>query len=157
MLIVGDNTYIDIASADEIVKARLDKNNGLRVFWEVLDDEEKETYLLRAVEEMELIPFIGRKHRHTQNLAFPRAPFEDVPYEIKLAQAYNALGHLNEEIKETAEETAKLFRKYGAMGEIDNENGAISNDTHTPRHIVLASKKATKIAQKYARGAFRMR
>lgn len=158
MLEVGVNSYITIEGANDIVKKHLDKYNGLRSFWEILEDEEKEMYLIRAVEEMETVSFVGRKYRPTQALQFPRAPFEEVPYEIKLAQVYNALGCLNNDIKDLASETNKLYARYGVyIGENTDKNGAISNDTHNSRHIVLSSTKATKIAKKYARGAFRMR
>ena len=63
MLTVSENTYITIAEADEIIATHLDKYNGLRLFWEILDDEEKEQYLTRSIEQMDTLVYPGRKSR----------------------------------------------------------------------------------------------
>ena len=96
MLTVSENTYISITEADELIATHLDKYNGLRLFWEILDDEEKEQYLTRSIEQMETLIYPGKKSRPMQALTFPRAPSVEVPKDIKLAQAYNALGFLND-------------------------------------------------------------
>ena len=158
MLKVNENTYITIAEADELIAAHLDKYNGLRLFWEILDDDEKEQYLLRGVEEIELLPFPGRKSRVMQPLAFPRAPMVEVSNDIKLAQAYNALGMLNADLKAANEEVKKIYARFGVvLANTGAEMGAISNEMPRVKQLSLASKKAANLAQKYVRGGFRMR
>jgi hypothetical protein len=158
MLTVSENTYITIVEADELIATHLDKYNGLRLFWEILDEEEKEGYLKRAVEEMETLVYPGRKSRPMQPLTFPRAPSVEVPKEIKLAQAYNALGFLNSDMKEAGEENKKLYARFGVhLGVLNGENAAVLNETPITRQVSLASKKAAQIVVKYVRGGFRMR
>lgn len=158
MLTVSENTYISITEADELIATHLDTYNGLRLFWEVLDDEEKEQYLTRSIEQMETLILPGRKSRPMQQLSFPRAPSMEVPKEIKLAQAYNALGFLSNDMKEAGEESQKLYARFGVQfGAVEAQDGAILNETPAPRQVELASKKAAQIVYKYARGGFRMR
>lgn len=158
MLKVNENTYITVAEADELIALHLEKNNGLRSFWEILEETEKETYLVRAVEEMETLMVSGRKTMRMQQLSFPRYPSLTVPNDIKLAQAYNALGMLNNDIKDAVNANKQLYARYGVvLGENNPSNGAISNDTTTGSRFTLASNKALKIVKKYACGGFRMR
>lgn len=158
MLTVSENTYITIVEADELIAMHLDKYNGLRLFWEILDDEEKEQYLTRSIEQMETLVYPGRKSRPMQPLTFPRAPSVEVPKEIKLAQAYNALGFLNADMKEAGEETQKLYARFGVhLGVMGVSDGAILGETLTVKQVNLASKRAAQIVNKYIRGGFRMR
>ena len=49
MLTVSENTYITIAEADELISTHLDKYNGLKLFWEILDElTEGRAHTLRA-------------------------------------------------------------------------------------------------------------
>ena len=158
MLTVSENTYITIVEADELIAMHLDKYNGLRLFWEILDDEEKEQYLTRSIEQMETLVYPGRKSRPMQPLTFPRAPSVEVPKEIKLAQAYNALGFLNADMKEAREETQKLYARFGVhLDVMGASDGAILGETLTVKQVNLASKRAAQIVNKYIRGGFRMR
>lgn len=158
MLSVSENTYITIAEADELIATHLDRYNGLRLFWEILDDEEKEQYLTRSIEEMETLAYPGRKSCPMKPLTFPRAPSVEVPKEIKLAQAYNALGFLNADMKEAGEESQKLYARFGVhLGVVSTSEGAILNENPVPKQVSLASKKAAQIINKYVRGGFRMR
>lgn len=158
MLKVNENTYITVAEADELIALHCERFNPLRSFWEALDENEKEQYLLRGIEEMETLIVSGRKSRLQQPLSFPRYPSLEVPKEIKLAQAYNALGMLNSDIKSTTEQIKKLYERYGVvLAENTALNGGISNDTHSGGRFTLASVKASKIVYKYACGGFRMR
>lgn len=158
MLTVSENTYITITEADELIATHLDKYNGLRLFWEILDDEEKEQYLTRSIEQMETLIIPGRKSRPMQSLTFPRAPSVEVPQEIKLAQAYNALGFLNADMKEAGEENQKLYARFGIhFGVVCASDGDIFGEIPVVKQANLASKKAAQIVTKYVRGGFRMR
>ncbi len=158
MLVVSENTYITIDEADELIATHLYRYNGLRLFWEILDDEEKEQYLTRSIEQIESLVFPGKKSRPMQPLTFPRAPSVEVPKEIKLAQVYNALGFLNADIKEAVEESQKLYARFGVhLGVMSAPDGAIFNEMPVVKQVNLASKKASQIVNKYVRGGFRMR
>lgn len=158
MLTVSENTYITIAEADELIATQLDKYNGLRLFWEILDDEEKEQYLTRSIEQMETLIYPGQKSRPMKPLTFPRAPSVEVPKEIKLAQAYNALGFLNADMKEAGEESQKFYARFGVhLGVVGASDGTIFNEMPVVKQVNLASKKAAQIVNKYVRGGFRMR
>lgn len=158
MLKVNENTYITVAEADELIALYVEQYNPLRSFWEALDEEEKEKYLLRSVEEIERLIVSGQKARLQQALSFPRLPSLVVPNKIKLAQAYNALGVLNNDIKSAAETMKKLCERYGVLLVGNSaENAPISNDKPLSSRFTLASNNAAKIVAKYACGGFRMR
>lgn len=158
MLKVNENTYITVAEADELIALYVEQYNPLRSFWEALDETEKEKYLLHSVEEMERLIISGSKTMRRQNLSFPRYPSLTVPNEIKLAQAYNALGVLNNDIKSAAETMKKICERYGVLL-VGNSagNAPISNDKPLSSRFTLASNNAAKIVTKYACGGFRMR
>ena len=155
MLEVNKNTYVTIAEADEMIRPRLNRYDGLRLFWEILDDEEKESYLLRAAEQIDNLVYLGRKTYPEQTMAFPRFPEQTVPPKIKLAQVYNALGFLNAEIKQSAREHQDLYERMGIVfrPNILPDTGVLPAVDKLP----LASVKACEELKLYRMGGFRMR
>ena len=155
MFEVNNNTYVTVTEADEIVRERFSRYDGLRIFWEVLDEEEKESYLLRAAEQIDALAYPGRKTYPTQDMAFPRFPDQVVPLKVKVAQVYNALGVLNAEIGQSAKEHQDLYERMGVVfkPQISPETGF----TIAPDKLPLASAKACETLKLYRIGGFRMR
>ena len=69
---VGVDTYVDVAKADDFVRLLLRPYDELRVFWGVLSNEEKESYLLRSTQQIDALTFSGAKSNGNQRLQFPR-------------------------------------------------------------------------------------
>ncbi len=155
MLVVGENTYITIFEADALIAQRLDRYNELRLFWETFSDTEKEQYLIRAVEQMENVMYPGRKTFPNQPLTFPRYPSYEVPKDIKLAQAYNALGFLNKDIKAASEGSKSVYAQMGVV--FGASNGLNSGETSLSKEELYASEKTAEIMKRHRRGGFRMR
>lgn len=118
MLETGKNTYVTVAEADLYVQEHYRDKNALRAHWSVCSDEYKEQYLLKSIQEIEALPFVGRKTTWSQKLQFPRtllnAPLHtrispvyllyrdserEVPQCVKDAQIENALGIIRGEYR----------------------------------------------------------
>lgn len=115
MFEVNKNTYVTANEADELIKQHFSRYDGLRLFWEVLDEDEKESYLIRAAEQIDSLAYPSRKTYPTQGMAFPRVPEQVVSSKVKLAQVYNALGVLNAEIKQSAKEHQDIYERMGVV------------------------------------------
>ena len=96
MLEVGTNSYITTTEADEYISSRYRSNNKDRKRWEELSESDKEILLVNACDELERLPWIGRRASRQQTLSFPRLPLQygrsqEPPQAIKHAQAELAL------------------------------------------------------------------
>lgn len=95
MLTVGTDSYVTVAEADEYISKRYTSNSKDRKRWEELSKEDKEIIIRNACDEIELMPFQGRKITREQKLEFPRLPYQYgnpvVPDIVKYAQIELAL------------------------------------------------------------------
>jgi len=85
-IIVGENSYIDIAGADEYFAGRLHTES-----WGQADDSTKEKALRQATKAIDRQQLRGRKVNSGQALAFPRYPDTEVPEAVKEACCEEAL------------------------------------------------------------------
>lgn len=131
MIIIGENSYVDIPYADRYVETYNTAYAPLAVHWSVLTDKEKEQYLYSSLSQIEKLPFIGRKYAVNQKLQFPRYlrvsgygcmhyPFntvqeEDIPEDVKEAQVENALGLINAEINAISDRQFMTMQSLGAV------------------------------------------
>ena len=97
MIDTAKNSYITIEEADEII-TRLCVLDSSTAYWDALEDEQKEAFLVQSCREIDMTPKAGHKVYLYQKLEFPRrANFRwptdiyEVPQEVKEAQAVNAL------------------------------------------------------------------
>lgn len=134
-LIKDENTYADVEFADKYINERYVQFNPIRVHYSVLSDEEKESYLMQSLQEIERLPFIGRKYSVTQALSFPRyrknsfgnyTPIylgmfvgafneRETPECVKEAQVENALAILNKEISAISDRQFMTMQSLGAV------------------------------------------
>ncbi|MEG1528746.1 MAG: hypothetical protein RR405_00195 [Clostridia bacterium] len=128
------NTYATTVFADQYLAEHLMPFNALRVHWSVLTDDEKSGYLRASLQEIDRLPFVGRKRLVGQPLAFPRfrgngggftpaymsvfvGETEDIPTCTKEAQVENALAILLREISATSD---KQFMTMQSLGSVKN-------------------------------------
>ncbi len=129
------NTYVTVQYADNYVYTHYAQFHPLRVHYSVLTDDEKADYLLCAMQEIEQLPFVGRKYLVTQPLQFPRmracpcgvsSPYYltaflgnpniyDVPECVKQAQVENALGLIAREISSVSDKQFMTMQSLGAI------------------------------------------
>lgn len=137
MLEQDKTTYATVEFADEYIAAHYPQNNPLRVHFSVLHDDEKEAYLRLSLQEIERLPFVGRKYNVSQPLQFPRrrngslnglsptylsmfvgnVGANETPECVKQAQVENALGVLANEISAVSD---KQFMTLQSLGIIKN-------------------------------------
>ncbi len=160
---VGIDTYVDVAKADEIVRLLLRTYDEFRVFWSVLSDEEKESYLFRSTQQIDVLTYTGAKSGCNQRLQFPRDHEKELSPAVQNAAVYNALGLMNEEIKATAEKQMQVFKSLGVFKNprLDQTSmraiATAENAAPTEEKIPLASKTAYALLKPYRRGGFSIR
>ncbi len=159
----GIDTYVDVAKADEIVRLLLRPYDEFRVFWSVLSDEEKESYLLRSTWQIDALTFTGAKRDLDQRLQFPRRGEKELSAAVINAVVYNALGLMNEDIKSTAEKQMQALKSFGVMKNprLDQTSqqsiATAENAAPVEIKIPLASKTAYNLLKPYRRGGFAIR
>lgn len=72
MLIVGVDTFISLADADNYTKSMYTEGNELYDTWFGLTDEAKEAWLRRSTKALDRLKYQGEKLRYSQTLQFPR-------------------------------------------------------------------------------------
>lgn len=159
----GIDTYVDAAKADEIVRLLLRPYDEFRVFWSVLSDEEKESYLLRSTRQIDALTYTGAKSNGSQSLQFPRNREKELSQAVLDATMYNALGLMNEEIKSTAEKQMQVFKSLGVFKnprlDQTSQQAVATAENVAPAEvkIPLASKRAYDLLKPYRRGSFAIR
>jgi hypothetical protein len=88
-IIVGENSYIDIAGANEYFSGCLHAES-----WGETDNSTKEAALKQATRIIGRLLLKGRKADEDQKLAFPRYPDTEVPEAVKEACCEEALALL---------------------------------------------------------------
>lgn len=160
---VGVNSYISVEEADEIVRLLLRPYDELRVFWSVLDEGEKESYLMRSAQQIDTLVFTGRKSMIGQSMQFPRNAEMGVSDAVKQASVYNALGLMNADIKATADKQLQLFKSLGVFKNLRLDQTSMraiataENAAPEEVKIPIASSAAYGILKKYMRGSFFIR
>lgn len=133
MFELNENTYVSLQDADDYINEHYQKHHPLRVHWSVLEDTEKQTYLLQSTAQIEKLPFIGRKAFITQSMAFPRVrerrafasmlefrltygvTTEIIPTSVKQAEIENALDIIMEQIKSVSDKQFLTMQSLGAV------------------------------------------
>lgn len=104
-LIVGIDSYISVAAADQYVQSHYLSTSPERIAWEALTEPDKEVLLRNSTSAIDSLPLVGRKADINQALAFPRVvPIFDscrscclelsdiaIPNEVLWAQVEQAL------------------------------------------------------------------
>lgn len=113
-IIVGENSYVDIAEADEYFSGRLHSEA-----WERATETDKEKALRQATKAIDRQPLKGKKTDAGQELAFPRYPDTEVPEAVKEACCEEALAILesgNSQRRKLQQEGVQSF-SLGNMSE----------------------------------------
>lgn len=113
MLTVGTDSYITVGYADEYIGGHYRSGSAQRERWEALGEEERESFLKAACEELERVKWHGRAVSKDQPLSFPRLPYQDrtaeeAPERIKKAQAELALWLSDEQGQEDLQQREQI-------------------------------------------------
>lgn len=83
--------YVTIEEANQYISTHYLSTSPIRLQWESLSDEDKAVLLLNSCEALDRLVLPGRKASVTQEHAFPRWPYLEVPRQVWMAQVENAL------------------------------------------------------------------
>lgn len=125
MLTVGVNTYITVDEANQILSPERDYNR-----WAVLTNVDKESYLVMAARNIDGVYYAGRKADPEQSLSFPRRYQPEVPANIKLAQALQALYlsdnpvYMRKQLQSQGVTSITLGKASESYGNISSNNSA---------------------------------
>ncbi|MCI8733283.1 MAG: hypothetical protein HFE29_02975 [Clostridia bacterium] len=180
-MLKGKDTYATIGFADQYIATHYPQNHPLSVHFSVLTDDEKGVYLNLALQEIEALPFVGRKYIISQPLQFPRirggsfnrmtptyasafagsGGANEIPLCIMQAQVENALGVLASEISAVSD---RQFMTLQSLGIIKNtkynkrEAGDLGFGADitgaTSRRCPLSSGKAYALLREWLGGAY---
>lgn len=96
-LIVGENTYMTVEDADQLVSDFLVSTDPMRVYWESLSDEDKATIIYSNTQKYDNDNMMYKwfKKEAEQQLQFPRIDIKgkviEVPTKIKLGLLMNGI------------------------------------------------------------------
>ncbi len=111
-LVVGVDTYITIAEANEYVSHYYLSADPLRIQWENTSEEDREVMLRKSFAQINNLPFTGKPKNPNQTLPFPRAgkfTAQDMQ-KVKNAQAEQALAISDPVTSQETEDRLKLRR-----------------------------------------------
>lgn len=149
--------YVSLEEADEYVTTHYVEDSDERTYWEDLDDEDKEILLRNSFENIERLPFTGRKAKPSQDTAFPRYPATTVPLDVKYAQIENALTLANSAESEEIAQYEKLWSAGVTSYSIGNLSETVGSMTYGAGNFSqsgLSSAKAKKLLIPFLGGGF---
>ena len=125
--------YATVSQADEYVKQYYSSTNSLRVAWEMLSNEDKNSLLNRAEQSIDGLPLKGRSLESGK--AFPRSPFQEISMQrAMIATTELALASLDAEAAERLNLRRQGVKSYkiGDLSETFQESaGGLDSATHT--------------------------
>lgn len=146
ILIVGYNSYITVSEADELLQGDV-----LYEKFSAMTTEQKEKLLTDAAMRIDALPLSGRKKSVMQYMEFPRSYQDEVPYQVKSAQASEAVSVLD-----TESESRRLMQEQGVtsvtLGKVSESYG--SGTTGAEKYKGLHSAAAFVLLRRYISGSF---
>ena len=161
-LIVGENSYVDVAEADAYVTAHFVSQAEQRLVWEGLSEADKEVFLRAGMQAIESVRWTGKKLSEMQPLSFPRikrtvfqTPFFTKNYaqsnaqDVKAAQIEEAVARACP--AEGQHRKARLNEgvTYSAIGSVQERYGEIKSVGGAYLASVFESVRAEELMQKY--------
>lgn len=148
--------YVTLAEANEYVSTHYISTDDLRVAWEKLTEDDQKALLTKSFQNIELLPFTGKKFERGQLNAFPRWPSNVVPDAIKWAQIENAIVQCDPSNLEDAKYYERLWM-YGVESySIGNLSERTSTGTYKAQATGVTSVLADRLLRPYLGGGYRM-
>lgn len=146
MLTVGTDSYITVDEAKELLEG-----DKLYDRFAALSEAEQEYLLKRAAERIDVLPLSGRKKSMQQYMAFPRMGQSDVPYQVRTAQAAEAICVLDSEAESRRELRAQGITSI-TLGQVSESYGSSSDSAQG--FCGLHSERAYSLLRRYIAGSF---
>ena len=144
MLNVGENSYITIAEAEELLAGK-----ALHTEFVALSSEVKEKLLIDAAMRIDSLIYSGRKRSVMQYMEFPRNTMNEVPYQVKYAQALEAVSVLDKDA-----ESRRNLQEQGVtsvtLGKVSESYG---NSTVKQKYRGLYNSEAFSLLRRYFAGS----
>lgn len=151
--------YVTLQEADDYVRTHFTSMDTLRQSWEELTNEDRVILLTKSFQNIELLPFPGKKACPGQPNAFPRWPCKEVPNAIKWAQIENAVAKSDTSNEEDVKYYERLWT-YGVQSySIGNLSESVSSGTyglHGAQATGIVSANAERLLAPYLGGGYRI-
>lgn len=130
-LIVGENTYMSLDEANEIINSRYRSNSNIKKIWTELNDEDKTITILSVTERFDnrYMFYKGDKLSKDQKLQFPRV-INNMTFECPFSIKHGLLLQAIREIEDEQSEEIQLKNK-GVKSFADGTGAKIDFETTT--------------------------
>lgn len=140
MLVTQENSYLTIEEADQYLEFEVQAP-----LWEILEPYQKARFLVTAARSIDSLALSGDPLSPEQPLAFPRSPQQEVPAQVKAAQALEALA--------LADPQAATRRELRAQGVAAVTLGKASESYAPPAGGALCSTRALRLLRPWLEGS----
>ncbi len=159
-------SYVTLEYANAYIASHYVSTNPLRTSWDGLSDEDKQVLLTRSFDELETLPYTGRKLVPGQQNAFPRinapriygsAISYEIPVAVQNAQCTNALALTDTELVDDV----AFYDRLRSMGIKAYSLGNLSESIDAPagpdaRWGVRLSMETLRLLQPWLQGGYRI-
>ena len=154
-LVVGKNSYVTVDQADAYISSHYMSSSADWKRWSSLDRTDKKVLLLSACQDIEQLPFPGRKAVRDQELCFPRYGWgQNPPGDVLAAQVELALW-LSDEDKQAQLSHRQELQAQGVtsfrLGDLSESYG---EGTSGGQRSALLCPKAMALLTPYMSGRF---
>ncbi len=161
-LIVGVDSYVDVAEADAYVTAHFVSQAEERLAWEGFNEADKAVMLRAGAQAIESVRWTGKKLNETQALSFPRiktttfqSPYFTKSYaqsneqDVKAAQIEEAVARACPSEGTLRKDRLNEGMLYSAIGSMQERYGEIQSAGGVYLASVFESMRAAELMQKY--------
>lgn len=147
MLTVGTDSYITVDEADKYLKC-IDSSE----VWFNLDEDKKEFNLRRAAWNIDALPLNSYKSSIYQDMQFPRGLEKEIPEQVKLAQALEALALSDVQSAQRRQLRTDGITSVTLGSASESYSGSIGR-----ADISLISNEACKLLRRWLKGSVAIR
>lgn len=167
-LIVGTNSYVTLEEAEQYIADYYLTTDNLRIQWNSLPTEDKQTALRKSARLIDALPLVGRKATNTQTMAFPRirrgpmclgAEAGAIPQEVKDSQVEQTLFSLDSVAANQVATRAALQRQGVSsftLGDLSESYGGNTLASYTSYVTSSCSNKVLVLLSDWLSGGFRV-
>lgn len=155
-LVVGTDTYLSMADADEYVDENLTSTDAKYIVWKALTKSDAEVLLRKSARIIDMQPVQGYKVSSIQTMSFPRVMWTDavngftqydVPDAVKYAQVEIALSLAQGNSEERSDLQAQGVKAF-SLGNL--------SETYAGKSGGVISQRAKELLAPFLGGGFRI-
>ncbi len=149
-------SYATLEYADNYVSTYYISTDPLRVAWDGFTETDREILLSRSYQDLERVPYTGKRTDPEQESQFPRYPDTEVPTAVMSAQVANALAYTDT----SWSEDALFYGRLKALGvtsySLGNLSESLSEGSYSSAASMIKSPDALSLLSPWMCGGYRV-